>query len=144
MLTSIRNWIEETLSKGYTIICDRYYYSGMVYSAAKNNPSLTLEWAKQPEIGLPKPDGVVFLDLEPWQAEQRGGYGEEKYEKRDLQQRVRELYLELLKGSKSNIKVINAGNSMDAVEERVWQEVLPWVAMVEGGTHGAKVGKFVG
>ncbi|KUJ17609.1 uncharacterized protein LY89DRAFT_645188 [Mollisia scopiformis] len=137
-------WIEETLAKGYTIICDRYYYSGMVYSAAKNNPALSLEWAKQPDIGLPKPDVVIFLDLEPWQAEQRGGYGEEKYEKRELQQRVRELYLQLLNAPGGGMKVINAGDSMDAVEERIWNEVLPWVEMVEGGTYGAKVGKFEG
>ncbi|CZR56457.1 related to thymidylate kinase [Phialocephala subalpina] len=137
-------WIEETLSKGYTIICDRYFYSGMVYSAAKQNPSLSLSWTKHPEIGLPLPDVVVFLDLEPWQAEQRGGYGEEKYEKREMQLRVRELFLQLLKADDGRMKIVNAGDGMDAVEERIWKEVLPCVEAVEGGSFGVKIGKFKG
>ncbi len=116
----------------------------MVYSAAKNNPALSLEWAKQPEIGLPKPDIIVFLDLEPWQAEQRGGYGEEKYEKREMQHRVRELYLEQLKAPDGRMRIINAGDSMDAVEGRIWKEILPSVEMVEGGTCGSNVEKFEG
>jgi dTMP kinase len=91
----------------------------------------------------------VFLDLEPWQAEQRGGYGEEKYEKREFQSRVRQFYLllmgRLLEGeSAKTARVINAGDSMDVVEERVWKEVLPWVEMVEGGSCGDKVGTFQG
>lgn len=149
MFTLHRNWIEDTLSKGYTIICDRYYYSGIAYSAAKNNPSLSLNWATQPEIGLPKPDGIVFLDLEPWQAEQRGGYGEEKYEKKEFQQRVRESYLRLMgnlseTASGKTAKVINAGGSMDDVEERIWKKVLPWVEKAESGSYGEKASKFEG
>jgi dTMP kinase len=41
----------------------------MVYSAAKENPELSLEWAKSPDIGLPRPDAVMFLDLELEDAE---------------------------------------------------------------------------
>ena len=35
-----------------------------MYSAAKQNPALSLYWAKAPEVGLPRPDMVLFLDLE--------------------------------------------------------------------------------
>lgn len=98
LLFSANRWekalfIKQQIAAGYTIVCDRYVYSGMVYSAAKNNPELSLEWAKSPDIGLPKPDLVVFLDLEPEEAERRGGWGEEKYEKKEIQLRVRELFL---------------------------------------------------
>ena len=54
---------------------DRYYYSGIVYSAAKKRPDLSLQWAKAPEVGLPKPDLVIFLDVDTETAKARGGFG---------------------------------------------------------------------
>ncbi|TVY86163.1 Thymidylate kinase, partial [Lachnellula willkommii] len=65
-------WMKDQIAHGYTLICDRYYYSGIVYSAAKHLPSLSLAWARQPEVGLPRPDRVVFLDLDPEAAAKRG------------------------------------------------------------------------
>jgi dTMP kinase len=65
----------------------------MIYSAAKNNPELSLQWAKSPDVGLPRPDIVVFLDLEAEEARRRGGWGDEKYEKAEMQTRVREQFL---------------------------------------------------
>ena len=98
LLFSANRWekaayIKSTIAAGYTIVCDRYVYSGMVYSTAKGNKELGLEWAKSPDVGLPRPDLVVFLDLEPEEAERRGGWGEEKYEKQEMQLRVRKLFL---------------------------------------------------
>ncbi|KAA8631805.1 hypothetical protein SMACR_09145 [Sordaria macrospora] len=78
LLFSANRWeavktITTELSLGTTLILDRYYYSGIVYSAAKQNPSLSLSWARAPEIGLPRPDLVLFLDLDEEQARLRGG-----------------------------------------------------------------------
>ncbi|KAK0117868.1 Thymidylate kinase [Cadophora gregata] len=136
-------WIESTLLSGYTIICDRYYYSGMVYSAAKNNPSLSLSWAQTCDVGLPKPDLVVFLDLETEEAEKRGGYGEEKYEKREMQLRVRELFKSLLDadGDEREMRVVDAGVTVDVVGERVWGEVEKVVKSVSEGGFEKDVGK---
>lgn len=91
----------------------------------------------------------MFLDLEPWQAEQRGGYGEEKYEKKEFQQRVRDLYLRSMEGvleggRAKNAKLINAGGSMDFVEEHIWKEVLPWVEKAEAGSYGEEISRFSG
>jgi dTMP kinase len=113
----------------------------MVYSAAKHNPSLSLDWARAPDIGLPRPDVVVFLDLEPEEAEKRGGYGDEKYEKKEMQQRVRELFLGLLKtdGHEADMKVVNAGESVDAVGGRIVEKVEETLKKVAEGKSG--VGK---
>ncbi|KAH9215815.1 thymidylate kinase [Leptodontidium sp. 2 PMI_412] len=139
-------WIDSTLLSGYTIVCDRYYYSGMVYSAAKNNPSLSLSWAQTPEAGLPKPDVVVFLDLKAEEAEKRGGYGEEKYEKREMQLRVRELFLSLLEvdGDESEMRVVDAGETVEVVEQRIWAEVETVVKLAGEGGCGKEVGKVRG
>jgi dTMP kinase len=137
-----RKWIEETLQKGYTIICDRYYYSGMVYSAAKRSPTLSLEWAKAPDVGLPRPDAVVFLDLEPEEAEKRGGYGDEKYEKKEMQQRVRGLFLDLLnvKGDEAGMKVVNAGESVEIVGGRILEKIEQTLkSAAEGSVEVGKV-----
>ncbi|KAI0966653.1 thymidylate kinase-domain-containing protein, partial [Xylaria arbuscula] len=97
LLFSANRWeaaqkIRTELEAGHTIICDRFYHSGIVYSAAKQLPSLSLSWAKAPEVGLPRPDMVLFLDLEESVARSRGGWGGEVYEKGEMQRRVRELF----------------------------------------------------
>ncbi|KAI0534923.1 thymidylate kinase-domain-containing protein [Xylaria digitata] len=103
LLFSANRWeaakkIRTELEAGHTIICDRFYHSGIVYSAAKQLPSLSLSWAKAPEIGLPRPDMVLFLDLEESVARSRGGWGGEVYEMGEMQRRVRELFWGLSMG----------------------------------------------
>lgn len=143
-LIMISKWIEATLLSGYSIICDRYYYSGMVYSAAKYNPSLSLSWARTPDVGLPKPDVVVFLNLEAEEAEKRGGFGEEKYEKREMQQRVKELFLRLLDGDgeEKGMRVVDAGSSIEAVAEKILAEVDGVVKSIADGAASKEVGKI--
>jgi len=139
LLFSANRWeraayIRESIAAGYTIVCDRFHYSGVVYSAAKKNPTLSLEWAKSPEIGLPRPDLVIFLDISPEDAEKRGGYGEEKYEKREMQQRVREMFLDLRYDKDFNtgdMKIIDAGKDREEVGESIWSEVEKIVGHVE-------------
>ncbi|KAA8618229.1 Thymidylate kinase [Pyrenophora tritici-repentis] len=101
LLFSANRWeaapsIQAELAAGTTIIIDRYYYSGCVYSAAKQNPNMSLEWCRNPELGLPRPDLCIFLDISAEDAAKRGGYGAEKYEKKDMQDRVRVLFETLM------------------------------------------------
>ncbi|KAI1655585.1 thymidylate kinase-domain-containing protein [Daldinia decipiens] len=104
------NKIKAELEAGHTIICDRFYHSGIVYSAAKNIKSLSLSWAKAPEVGLPRPDMVLFLDLEEEVARERGGWGGEVYEKGEMQRRVRDLFWGLSMGDLGSA-VGNSGSS---------------------------------
>ena len=53
--------IKSSLEAGVTVIIDRYAYSGAAFSAAK--PGLNLSWCKKPDVGLPRPDLVCFLDV---------------------------------------------------------------------------------
>lgn len=48
------------------------------------------------------------MDLETKEAEKRGGWGDEVYEKKEMQMRVRELFLEVAKTEEVMI-TINAG-----------------------------------
>lgn len=127
LLFSANRWeaarqIRDDIARGVTIVADRYYYSGVVYSAAKHNPGLTLEWARQPEVGLPRPDLCIFLDISPADAAKRGGFGAEKYENSEMQSRVREMFHQLLSmPNQEEIVVVAAGQLFHEVEQDVME-----------------------
>ena len=47
-----------------------------------------MDWCRSPDIGLPKPDIVLYLDVPPETALNRGGFGEERYEELVFQKSV--------------------------------------------------------
>mmetsp|Transcript_26874 Transcript_26874/g.55007 ORF Transcript_26874/g.55007 Transcript_26874/m.55007 type:complete len:271 (-) Transcript_26874:99-911(-) len=139
LLFSANRWesapkLAETLASGTTVICDRYAYSGVAFSSAKvddarkepggePSPLLGVDWCKSPDVGLPAPDCVIFLDVDREEAERRGGYGGERYERRDMQERVRRKFDELQEADKAEGRVpwyvIDAGRTVDEVQEDV-------------------------
>lgn len=87
LLFSANRWesapkLASTLASGTNIICDRYAYSGVAFTSAKTEEDrssmsggeLGLGWCMSPDVGLPAPDCVIFLDLDQDEAEKRGGY----------------------------------------------------------------------
>jgi len=127
LLFSANRWeaiqgILQAIADGVTVIIDRYSFSGAVYSAAKDNPDLNLQWAWACEAGLPKPDLVLFLDLSSEEAARRGGYGEERYETENMQTRVKSLFDDLFtRLPELEVKRINAGQSIDDVAADIMQ-----------------------
>jgi len=114
----------------------------MVYSAAKMNPLLSPEWARSPDVSLPRPDVVVFLDLHPDDAVKRGGYGDEAYEKRDFQERVRAFFRCLKESGQEeseDMVVIDAGGSVDEVSQKIIETVSIKIAAVEKGEMGKEI-----
>lgn len=125
LLFSANRWeairsIRNDLLAGVTVIVDRYSFSGAVYSAAKENPDLTLDWAWNPEIGLLKPDVLFFLDISAADAAKRGGYGAERYETEKMQARVRTLFQELFARLENvPVRIISAGQPLKAVADDI-------------------------
>ncbi|KAK1082343.1 Thymidylate kinase, partial [Friedmanniomyces endolithicus] len=118
--------IERLIAAGTTVVLDRYYYSGIVYSAAKRVDGMDLKWCRQPEVGLPRPDVCVFLDVDTEVAKRRGGFGEERYENAEMQGRVRELFAELQARGRhegDDIVVVDAGMEVEEVQNRIWRVV---------------------
>eukprot|EP00298_Acanthocystis_sp_HF-20_P028920 c7774_g1_i1.p1 GENE.c7774_g1_i1~~c7774_g1_i1.p1 ORF type:complete len:216 (+),score=71.05 c7774_g1_i1:58-705(+) len=118
LLFSANRWekadeINKALLSGTTVLLDRYYLSGVVFSAAKG---LDMNWCLSPDIGLPKPDAVFFLDVSPEVARTRGGYGEERYEKEEFQKKVKSLFLSLQDESWT---IFNADQSVDTLHEEI-------------------------
>ena len=66
LLFSMNRWeskkqILDAMKAGQHVVCDRYAYSGVAYSAAKG---LDFEWCKNADKGLVKPDIVFYLDAD--------------------------------------------------------------------------------
>jgi len=144
LLFSANRWeisprIKSLLDSGTTIVCDRYAFSGIAFSASKallqkassTSSPLTYEWCRAPDVSLPAPDLTIFLDISPEQAaKQREGYGEERYEKLEMQARVREVFGRI--GGEMDAEkwvMIDAGRTREEVEQDIWERVSP---LVEG------------
>lgn len=129
LLFSANRWeaikgIERDISNGINVIIDRYSFSGAVYSAAKGNPDLSLDWAWYPEIGLLKPDLLLFLDISPEDAAKRGNYGDERYETEKMQARVRTLFKELFaRVGDLDVCLVDAGRSIEVVSQDIFTAI---------------------
>lgn len=124
LLFSANRWelaakILADVNEGWTIIMDRYVYSGVVFSAAKG---LGYEYCRTPDTGLPRPDAVIFLDLSAADAAKRGGFGEERYEVPKMQRRVREMFQFMMEDvrDEGDWKVLDAGKSVEEVQGEIW------------------------
>jgi len=123
LLFSANRWelvpeIKASLDNGTTVIIDRYAFSGVAFSAAK--PGLSLSWCKQPDVGLPRPDLVCFLDVSEDVAKARADFGGERYEKTEFQQEVRTNYSRL---EDPTWKTVSA----DGTQEEVYTELYSLV-----------------
>ena len=132
--TTYRAQIEKDLLAGTTIICDRYAFSGIAFSAAKNLPGMSYEWCRGPDISLPAPDLTLFLSVSPEAQRARGGFGEERYEKEDVQRRVRDVFVrigEQVEGGGGRWEVIDADESQEDVQSVIWDAVKDLVKGVD-------------
>lgn len=122
LLFSANRWelvplMKRKLEQGTTLVVDRYAFSGAAFTSAK--PGFCLDWCKMPDVGLPKPDLVMFLQLSPSEAALRGQFGEERYENSVFQRAVQQKFEELMKDPSVNWQVIDASKSVEDVHEDI-------------------------
>ncbi|XP_031452369.1 thymidylate kinase [Phasianus colchicus] len=133
LLFSANRWehvtsMKEKLHQGITLVVDRYAFSGVAFTSAKEN--FCLEWCKQPDAGLPKPDLILFLQLSPEEAAARGNFGRERYENGPFQKKVLQSFHHLMNEKTLNWKTMDASKSIEdlhreikTVAEKTMQEV---------------------
>jgi dTMP kinase len=75
---------------------------------------------------------VIFLSLSSDAAAQRGGYGEERYEKEEMQKRVREVFIKLQHDPRDSEdwRTIDASGDIQEVSNRIRSIVEPIVTSV--------------
>jgi len=78
--------INQELESGTYVVCDRYAFSGVAYSASKG---LDFTWCQTPDCGLLSPDCIFYLHVSEQVGASRANFGDERYENVDMQTRVR-------------------------------------------------------
>lgn len=121
LLFSANRWemqqdIRDTLMKGIDVVCDRYAYSGVAFSAAKPSLARDIDWCKAPDAGLPEPDVIIYLVLSQDQAQSREGFGGERYEETEMQQRVAKNFQQFIT---QRWHIVDAARSIDAVQNNI-------------------------
>ncbi|WPK24751.1 hypothetical protein PUMCH_002040 [Australozyma saopauloensis] len=126
LLFSANRWekaaqLNKLLSEGTHVIMDRYVYSGIAYSLAKDK-SRDVEWLYGPDVGLPKPDLTFFLTVSMEELGTRKGWGEERYEKEQFQLKVKECFLKVLRvDTDPTIEIVDVnGLSIDETTLKLW------------------------
>jgi dTMP kinase len=76
----------------------------------------------------------VFLDISAEDAAKRGGFGTEKYEKKEMQDRVRELFETLMQKREGEDFVrVDAGAGLDEVQAQIRVQVDRCIERVAKG-----------
>ena len=128
MLLSANRWekkgeIEKMLSKGTTVIMNRYYQSNLVYGISKG---LKLDWLLSLDKGLPKADLVIVIDIRPKTLVSRSKNVVDTFEKDlELIRRVKKNYRIL--ANKFNWRTVEGEKSVDEVHCQVLRIVRKFV-----------------
>jgi len=125
LLFSANRWesmasIVETLNAGTWVVCDRYAFSGVAYSAAKG---LDLSWCQSPDVGLPVPDGVFFLHVDESVGASRANFGDERYENSDMQARVRNEFRKAPLRAGVNWHDVDGARDIQVIHSEIYEAV---------------------
>ncbi|XP_011203377.2 uncharacterized protein LOC105226249 [Bactrocera dorsalis] len=121
LLFSANRWeflkeMQNLLNTGTTLIVDRYSYSGVAYSVAKG---MDFDWCMAPEKGLLRPDAVFYLKAPIDYLIQRDDFGRERYEKKDFQSKVANVFDRLCEEQTEFWHSIDASQSEAVVFEDI-------------------------
>ena len=77
---------------------------------------------------------MIFLSLSSDAAASRGGYGAERYEKEEMQRRVRDAFYQLQDDPKDvgDWRMIDASGSVEQVADQIWNVVRPLIGSEKG------------
>ncbi|SCV69409.1 BQ2448_2429 [Microbotryum intermedium] len=121
LLFSVNRWerakgIVADLKEGKTVVCDRYAFSGIAFSAVKG---LSYDWCLSPDVGLPAPDLVLFFNVSAEVQHQRGGFGQERYETTEIQKNVRAMFEKIGLDVGDSWEIVDADRGLDEVGDEV-------------------------
>ena len=109
--------IRRALESGRAVVLDRYYHSNLVYGMAAG---LDRRWLEGLDAGLPRPDLVIVLDMDPAESSRRKAAGRDRFESdAGLLGRVRSLYLDEARRARPRWKVVDAAGPREEVHARV-------------------------
>jgi len=123
----LKHDILPALEIGDSVLCDRYYFSNMVYQGENPQAVQSILDYTQEAIKIGKPDIVFFLDVEPEEclrriSTRRGQTG--LYENITRLKNDRERFLNIFKLLDSNAIIIKCTNANEGqVFEMIWSHI---------------------
>ena len=109
------NQILQAQLKNSVLIMNRYYQSNLVYGLANG---MKQKWLENLDIGLPKADLVILLDVSQKESFQRKKTKRDKFEKnKEFLMKISKIYRETAK--KKRWKIIDASQTKEAVHEEI-------------------------
>jgi dTMP kinase len=133
----------ELLNAGVTLIVDRYAYSGTAYSVAKG---LDPTWCMHQDSGLPAPDLAIFMNIRTEDASRRSGFGQERYETSEFQDKVMQQYLALTHAG-DEWRFFDASRSIASLADDIATAALPvalgaWNSILGALWHPENMDKY--
>lgn len=111
--------ITEAIESGTHVIIDRYCHSGAAYGEATTGKPV--HDCLHEERGIPRPDIVLYFDLDPMVASKRSGFGNESMESVELQMKVRDAYRSMIS---ENWIVVDANRYEKTIHDEIISHVL--------------------
>ncbi len=127
-LTNSENGILKWLDEGYTVLCDRYYFSSYAYQSVEVPASWVVE-ANRLCADTLRPDCTIFIDVTPQEAMKRimaNRTNVELYEKEDRLTAVRAGYFSAFERLKAeeNIKIFDGGKTPEEIAQNIQKYVM--------------------
>ena len=101
--------------KNSVLIMNRYYHSNMIYGLANG---MKQKWLENLDVGLPKSDLVILLDVTQKESFRRQKTNRDKFEKNEeFLRKISKIYRTTAK--KKHWKIIDASKSKEKVHEEI-------------------------
>lgn len=119
-LQHVESAILPNLREGKIVICDRYLHASLAYQGAQ---SVDLKWIREVNKFAVKPDLAIYLDVTAEVGLSRISKRRKSvFEKIDMERKVREIYLELVKSGE--LVLVDAERPVNEVHEELKELVM--------------------
>ena len=116
------NEIKTKLDEGYIVISDRFIESSIVYQSVQSS-KISIDWIKQINKFVGKPDLTIILDIDPKIAlARKTDKGLEKFEDVGFLNKVRNLYLN--RAEQEGYYIVNTDDIIELVQEQIQKIVI--------------------
>ena len=122
--------IRRALGEGKAVVINRYYHSNIIYGMARG---LDRRWLAGLDAGLPEPDLVVLLDIDPAESFKRKASGRDSFESdAGLLERARSLYRAEARRAGRRWSIVDASGSPAGVHGLVLAAAAPAARRAHG------------
>ncbi|KYH42714.1 MAG: hypothetical protein AYL33_001240 [Candidatus Bathyarchaeota archaeon B63] len=111
--------IKPSLEEGKVVVSDRYLYSSLAYQGAAG---ASMSWIREINKAAVKPDIAIYIDVPVEVILSRCGGRKSVMERRETQERVREIYLSLVRDGE--LILVNGDRPVEEAASEIMRIVL--------------------